>query len=183
MLTVYHKIQDNIEDEGFFRRLLMHLIRPLFRVYYKKAVKYRCEAERILSEAMKQQKEKEELSCGIDEAAHPTAHAMGELLSLERDGSSGKVLRRMGYYLGRWIYIADAFCDRDEDEKKKSFNVFNREGRSEDEIYAMLNMTASELLNSFDLLEVRQFGDVINNILTDGLYYSVRKEETNERPI
>ena len=73
--------------------------------------------------------------------------------------------------------MADAFCDRQEDEKKGSFNLFNRDGRSEDEIYALLNMTAAELLNSYDLLEVRQFGDVINNILTDGLYHSVRKEE------
>ena len=61
----------------------------------------------------------------IDRAAHPFAQLLGEIFSgLSSEEGQKKVLWELGYQLGRWIYLADAWEDRREDQKKGNYNVF-----------------------------------------------------------
>lgn len=177
MLTVYYKILDNLHDDGFFRKLLMRLIQPVFYRYYRKAKKYAPKADEIIASSMREQSEVEKSGEGnTDKAADPSAKALGELLSLNLEGSEKRILRRIGYLLGRWVYIADAYFDRDDDRKKGSYNPFNIEEKNENEIREMLNMTVGEMISAFELLEVRQFKAIIVNVLFDGLYHSIESK-------
>ena len=188
MIMVYYKILDNISDGGFFRKLLMYLILPIFGLYYKKARKYRPEADRIIGGAMKKQAEVEKNgTADIDIAADPTAEAMGALLSLGFDGECERILKRIGYLVGRWIYIVDALDDMSEDEKRNGYNPILLSGKTPDDIEKTLNMTAAEITAAYDLLNVKSFGSVINNIVYDGLYMSVKSVKnggkTDERSL
>ena len=177
MLTVYYKILDNLNDDGFFKKLGMRIIQPVFWRYYKKAKKYAPEADRIISQAMRKQKITEESKTGnIDEAADSSAQALGELCSLNMSGDEKRILKRIGYLLGRWVYIADAYFDREKDRKKGSYNPFNIEEKDENEIKAMLNVTVGEMISAYELLNVRQFDAVIRNVLFDGLHYSAENK-------
>lgn len=177
MLTVYYKILDNIHDDSFFRRLLMRMILPVFRRYYKKAKKYAPEADKIIAASIEAQAELEKSKNGnSDLAADSSAKALSELLSFGFEGSEKRILGRIGYLLGRWVYLTDAYFDREEDLKKGGYNPFLIEEKDEKEIKEMLNLTVGEMINTYELLNVRQFDSIIRNVLFDGLHYSI---ETN----
>lgn len=186
ILTAYYKILDNIADDGFLRKILMYMIKPLFSFYHKKAARHAPEADRIIAEMMKKQKAVEKAKTGsIDESASPTAQAMSKLLTLKLSGSEKRIFERIGYMLGRWVYITDAFYDREKDRKKGSYNPFNINEKSEKEIKAMLNITVGEMISAYELLNVRQFDGVIRNVLFDGLYHIAQNggETKNEKSI
>lgn len=186
ILTAYYKILDNIEDDGFFGKILMYIIKPLFSFYHKKAARYAPEADRIIAELMKKQKAIEEGKTGnIDESAGPTAEAMAKLISAEFSDGEKRIFERIGYMLGRWVYITDAFYDREKDRKKGSYNPFNINEKSEKEIKAMLNITVGEMISAYELLNVRQFDEVIRNVLFEGLYHIAQNggERKNEKSI
>ncbi len=174
ILTVYYKILDNINDDGFFKRLGMRLAKLLFFRYYKKAKRLAPEADGIISGAVKKQSEIEKSGeSNIDVAADPSAQALSLLISLKTDGDEKRIFKRTGYLLGRWVYIADAYFDREEDRKKGSYNPFNIEEKSDEEIKKMLNITVGEMLSAYELLNVRHFDGVIRNVIMDGLYFSI----------
>lgn len=76
-------------------------------------------------------KEKEKSGCGIiDEAAEPFARLTASVFNWKPDAEDGKkadeitrVLDWMGYNIGKWIYIADAWCDLGKDLKKGNYNA------------------------------------------------------------
>lgn len=186
MLMVYYKIEDNLKDEGFFKRLLMRMIKPIFRRYCKKAKRYQPEIDKIISDMMKNQQAVEnENTDSLDKAAQPTACAMGEILSYGYGGSKERILKRIGYCLGRWVYSADAFFDRSSDKKKGSYNPFNINNMSDEQIISSMNLTAGEMLNAYELLEVNYFDEVIRNIICDGLYNSIKNAggKNNEKSL
>lgn len=175
MITVYYKILDNIADGGLFKKLLMYLILPIFSLYHKKAMKFCPKADKIVAQAMKRQVEIEMSGTGdVDLAADPTASAMGELLSLGLTGENERILKRIGYLVGRWVYILDALDDMEKDKKSGSYNPLLISKKTEDEAEEMLNLTASEIVNAYELLDVKKFGNIINNIVYDGLYMSMK---------
>lgn len=174
ILTAYCRILDNIQDESFFKKIAMRLIQPVFYLYYKKAKRYAPEAAATVSSLMKNQRAVEESKTGnIDEAANPSAEALSLLISQKASGREERILKRIGYLLGRWVYITDAYFDREEDGKKGSYNPFNIEEKSENDIKAMLNITVGEMISAYELLQVRQFDDVIRNVFVDGLYFVI----------
>lgn len=175
MITVYYKILDNISDSGFFKKLLMYLILPIFSLYHRKAKKYCPEGDKIIGEAMKKQAEIErEKTADTDLAADPTAQAMGALLSLGFSGNEKRVLKRIGYLVGRWVYIIDALDDMEKDKKSGSYNPLLLSGKTAEDAEETLNMTAAEITNAYELLEVKSFGNIINNVVYDGLYMSMK---------
>lgn len=177
MLMLYHKLLDDIQDEGFLKKAAIRIIQPVFFLYYKKAKKYSPEAETIISSAMQRQREFEMSGSGnIDKAADASAASLGELVSLNFDGAQRRILRRIGYMLGRWVYIADAYFDREKDRKKGSYNPFNIEEKNERAIKEMLNVTVGEMISAYELLNVRQFNAVIRNVMFEGLHYSIETQ-------
>jgi hypothetical protein len=94
------------------------------------------------------------------------------------DGAAKKALWHLGYNLGRWIYIADAFDDIIKDEKTKSYNVFlQREHKDaealktaiREEAAFNLNFSLSEACKAYELLDIRRDKPLIDNIMYLGL--------------
>ena len=121
----------------------------------------------------------------LDEAAHESAHALGEVIALGFDGARKNSLYTLGYMVGRYVYILDAADDLEDDLKSGSFNPFRAEyGNIEDEkikkefaerVRGMLNLTQSNALEALDSLEKNRFGDILENIVFDGLTFSGEK--------
>lgn len=188
MITVYYKILDNIADGGIFKKLLMYLILPIFSLYHKKAKKFCPKADTIVAKTMKRQSEIEMSGTGeVDLAADPTAWAMGELLSLGYSGKNERLLKKMGYLIGRWVYIADAFDDMEKDKKSGNYNPLLICEKSADDAEKTLNMTAAEITNTYELMDIKKFGNIIYNIVYDGLYMSMKTikngGKSNERSL
>ncbi len=185
VLLTWHKLQDDREDEGFFKSFGCTLLLPLVsRKAKKAAARYPFLAE--LSEAaMKGQKAAEEKKAGPDECAEPTALLLQGLfreLAGENRGQA-TALEQFGYFLGRWVYLMDASDDLKEDAEQGKFNPFllrlglSGKGQlSQEEIRSAemacneaLNATAAMLLPPLNLMDLERFAPIIENVAQKGL--------------
>lgn len=187
MIMVYHKLCDDINDSSFFKGLIKRMLRPFFSLKRKKASKRYPQVDEIISSAMFEQSEIEKRAdAGVDASAHPSATAMSKLLAFGFEGETALNLERFGYLAGRWVYLVDAFDDMPDDRKTTSYNVFNNMGKSEKEAeeYAegVLNTTSAQLIRELDNLKPARFGDILENIVLDGMYNTVQmiKKEREE---
>lgn len=183
VLLTYHKLQDDKEDEGFFKSLGCKLLLPLASRKAKQAAgKYPALAEAAQA-AMDGQRAAERERAGIDACAEPTAQLLATVFSELASGGQALALQQFGYYLGRWVYLMDAADDLEEDRNKGKFNPFvirlNLEGgeplseearkRADEACNEVLNATVARMLPAFRLLELYNFGPVLENVLEYGL--------------
>lgn len=192
MIMLYYKILDNIKDEKGFKKLGFLLLKPIFSGAHKKAAKKYPLIEKTVAEYIESQNIAEnDGNCTFDSVCDPTAKALSKLLPLCSDDSSQKrVLERLGYCLGRYIYIMDAGCDIEKDIKSGSFNVLKKyvkEGnikkdtvlKTEPQIYFCIN----EAAKAFELLEIKKFKPILGNIIYLGLEDVYLKELKNEKSL
>lgn len=174
-LTLWYKREDNLADGGFFTRLGMHLLRPLLAAPYREAKEHYPELDALFAAEMQHQRALEaDRTDNMDAACEPTARMMEAVLgSLCKEQDQHRVLQRMGYLLGRYIYMADALDDCDKDAKSGSYNPFlaadaPREQaiqRAHDSLY----LTIGELGATYELLSTRHFSPILDNIIHLGL--------------
>ena len=180
MMLFYYKLKDNIKDSGFFKKILYLILLPFAAFARKKAKKLYPALDGVFSDMMKEQflLEKEK-TVSLDKAAEPTAKALGKVFE-EFDEAQGRVLGRLGYLLGRWIYLLDALDDLKDDAKTKNYNPFlmkfdayNLTEEKEKEILeygkGALNVTVAELANAYELLNLYRYKSILDNIIYLGL--------------
>lgn len=113
----------------------------------------------------------------IDRAAHPFAQLLSEIFSgfkIEAGEKQEVILRELGYQLGRWIYLADAWEDRLEDRKKNNYNVFLKKFAENEEQAAQaaefnLKSAVNAAILAYDLLEVKRSRGILENIMYRGI--------------
>lgn len=185
IITVFYKVRDNLHDGGIKSKLLAALIYPVIALMHKKAVRLAPEVDKIIGSSMNLQAKIEKKETCLDEAAHPSADALGKIMALGFDGEREKSLYNLGYMVGRIVYIIDAADDLEADLKNGSFNPFKAEyGNIKDEavrrefaqrIRGIFNLTQSSALDALDSLEKKRFEDILENIVLDGLALSAEK--------
>ena len=176
MLLVYHQWRDKLEDGSFWERLLWALPGPFFLWAGRKAAKRVPEAARIVRTAMAAQRLVEQGAgeASVDVFAHPSAHALGGLCALLDER-----LYRLGYLLGRWVYLIDAADDYAGDVKHGRFNAFARAQGSDP--WETLAGTAAEIELALKEAGFLRYEAIFANILTLGLAGmegSVRNEKS-----
>ncbi len=180
MITVYYKVLDNLHDKGFKSRLIAMLIYPIVWLMHKKASRLAPDIDKIIGDSVRIQSETEKKdSVGIDEAAHPSADALGKVISYGFEDKIKETLYSLGYMVGRFVYILDAADDLESDIASGNFNPFkddfsdikNAETREKFAARAeeMLNLTHSGALDALDETEKNRFEDILENIVFDGL--------------
>ncbi len=92
-----------------------------------------------------------------------------------------KELYAIGFYLGKFIYILDAYDDLEKDEKSGNFNPFiknHKEDTFENWIYDILVMAAAEMAKNYEILPVVQDSEILRNIIYSGIWtkYTAAKE-------
>ena len=177
-IMLYSKLCDNIADEGFFKGCFYRVLKAFSKKGYKKAAEKFPNVDEIFKEYIKSQNilEKENIQ-DIDLAADPTAKMLSKLFALCSPDGEMRALERLGYSMGRWIYILDAANDLEEDIKKKRFNPFKAEIKEDTDIKefiknrvtSSLNICICEAESAFDLLEIMRFKNILGNIIYLGL--------------
>ena len=123
------------------------------------------------------QAEAEKSEAVIDAAAHPSAKALGCLLTLGSGYGDEETLYRFGYSIGRWVYLVDAADDYEDDLKSGGFNPFKKYGKEDfiEKAKFSLNLTSGEAVSLFEKLKINHYKSIIKNILYDGMYYSAKR--------
>lgn len=182
MILCYFKLMDNINDEKGFKRFKYILLKPFISSAYKKAAKLYPKLDSIAKEYIENQTRVEKENCdNIDIAAEPTAKCLAEMFKLiSGDEISKRCLDRLGYSIGRYIYILDAAVDLEEDIKLNRYNPLksmNEKGEySKDFIAGQLNICIGEAAKSYELLDIKKFKNIIDNLIYLGLQDTFKKE-------
>lgn len=186
LLTYYH-LDDNWQDERDVKSLAYK--EALHSKAVKAAKKYPTQA-RIIKKQLRALAELEKAKCNnIDELAACFGKLMGGLFLYKKDAFE-EHLYNMGYALGKFIYIMDAYDDLDKDIKNNSFNPLKDMKADEnfnEFIANALNIIMAECCNSFEMLPVIRDEEIIKNILYAGvwqrfnvIYSEFLKEKNNE---
>lgn len=119
----YYKLVDDVIDEKKHR-----VIKTLVKGYYNKAKKRLPSFAESTEKGYEKLREKEK----ANEDANTLAEAFGEILMRAADAVSDKAdanLRKLLFYVGKWVYVIDAIDDLKEDAEKQNFNPFLRENK------------------------------------------------------
>lgn len=112
----------------------------------------------------------------LDLASGCFGEIMAEILAYRHDEWEA-TLRRMGFFLGKFIYLMDAYEDMEKDEKSGNYNVFlyrKKEAEStaefENSAHTVLNMMMAECSRAFELLPILENVEILRNILYSGVW-------------
>ena len=101
-----------------------------------------------------------------------------QILFVPFDDIYAKGLGRMGFYLGKFIYIMDAFDDVEDDVKNGHYNVFSNcytDPDFETHVKDMLTMMMAECSDAFEMLPAVDNADILRNILYSGVWNSYER--------
>ena len=110
----------------------------------------------------------------LDVVAGLTGELLGEIFAWKED-MWAEELKCLGFYMGKFIYIMDAYEDRKSDEKKAAFNpliAMEQENEADFETLCKLILTSmmSECAKSFERLPVLLHADILRNVLYSGVW-------------
>lgn len=175
-LMLYWKLRDDLADEHGLRRLAARGGLLLVSGAYRRAAARQPALDEILGRMIRDQAALEAAGCAnIDQAAEPTAQALSAIFAtLSPEEKQQRVLRRLGYLVGRFVYLADAVDDLEKDRASGRYNPFLAAGQEAPEdlrqrAKGSLYLTIGEAERTWQLLTVRRFAPILENILTLGL--------------
>lgn len=174
ILMTYYHLKDDWEDDRkkkslFGKKLLQAKKEKLSCIYERQS--------RVFEEELKKlSKLEKEDSTDIDCAAGCFGRMMGELLVMREDVWT-ETLRKMGFFLGKFIYIMDAYEDLEEDRKAGRYNPLKKLAEKEDyeeKMRQILCMMMGECSAEFEKLPCLLDVDILRNILYDGVWNRYR---------
>lgn len=182
IMLIYFKLLDDWKDEKSVKSLILNL--PFSRAI-KKAKRDYSDKFKVIEEKLGQLNDLEASNCKeVDEVADKFAKLMEEIAIPKylKDQETIRILKFLGYNLGRWIYILDAFDDIEEDIEKKEYNVLVLQydyQKDEDiekfidkiksNIEPSLTFTLENISKSFELLDIVHNKEIIENIIYLGM--------------
>ena len=105
----------------------------------------------------------------LDAAADSTGKYLESLADMLPFPEAEKVpLKWLLYNLGRWIYLMDAWDDREKDQKKGAFNPYLQAGTPKEDAAFGLYASLEEAHKAFDLLSPSRDRGLMENVLTLG---------------
>jgi len=168
VLLYYHKLLDDWQDEKKLIGLAGHTL--LWQAAQKASQK--CARLNAVIETQLDQLSKLEAAgeTSIDVVADAFAVLLKHVFS-EYSLVSEKYrlpIGWLGYHLGRWIYLADAWEDREKDEKSGVYNPFLAANASRERASFLLYASLSEIEKAYDLLDIQYGRGLLDNIITMG---------------
>ena len=170
LLLSYYKCLDDWEDEHKLTRKIM--ASSLKKSFHRIAAAYPGKAGIFQENLGRLRRCEKENSKDLDEVSGYFGNIMGEVFAWRKDEWEAG-LRRMGFFLGKFIYLMDAFEDVEEDKKAGSYNLFledyNREGFGQ-KVEQALNMMMAECSREFERLPIVENTEILRNILYSGVW-------------
>lgn len=181
IILMYHNLIDKWEDE---RKLIGGTGALALRRAYNKAQKRHPEKAEKIGKQLKTLNSLEKQGCdSLDEVAENFASIMSELFKCEHiEGEvERKTLGWLGYNLGRWIYILDAYDDVEKDNEKNNYNPLLEQYKFDgndikefkesikDKVNFSLTYSLSEVEKAYSLLVIEKNKGILDNILYSGL--------------
>ena len=171
VLFTCYKCRDDWEDE---KKLLKLAYGKLMKSSFKGiGARYGEKVKRIDGLMRRIAKEEQSGTEDIDRMAGLFGEIMGEIFAVKSDEWEDN-LRNLGRYLGKYIYILDAYEDIEDDLKSNRYNPLKDRYEHPDfdeEIRVILTMMITECCREFEKLPILDNVEILRNILYSGIWY------------
>lgn len=174
ILLSYYKCMDDWTDERKFLKLgtAAFLKKKNARI----TERYPKKAERVYTLLEQIHLYEKTREANLDLASGCFGEIMAEIFAWRGDEWE-QTLRRMGFYLGKFIYLMDAYEDREKDKKSGNYNPFlimqekaDSSEAFEKQAYAILEMMMAECSRAFEQLPILENVEILRNILYSGIW-------------
>lgn len=171
LMLTYYKCLDDWQDEHRKKsfaaaKLLEPKMKAIQKLYPKKAALVASNLKK-LSELERKNEQ------NLDTMAGLFGEIMAELFVYRHDEWENP-LRKMGFFLGKFIYLMDAYEDVEEDIKTGSYNSLKNDFENNpafaDDCRQLLTMMMAECSREFERLPILLHADILRNILYSGVW-------------
>jgi len=179
LLLSYNNYRDQAHDS--FSKKALRAVRLLKKDYKRTCEKYPRQRDAVEKYMRDLQAWEKEPGDNPDEAANLTGKMLSEVF-LWKEDEYAVYLRPMFFYLGKYIYLCDAFTDVFDDLKSGSYNPYKsaalRPDFSERAEEHLLSVMAG-CTGAFEMLPILQYSEILRNILYAGvwMYFAKAKHE------
>lgn len=179
IISSRYKLLDTCADEAFVKRIAARAVMAATGKAYRRA-KAELPAFDDMVRRMTDEQSRYEAENGdsLDRTSDPTARSLSFLFaSMSEEPTIRPVLERLGYLVGRFVYLADAGDDLTDDLKRGRYNPLARRfiltkdsapAAMEDaraEIRAQLRLTEAQIEACYRLFRPRCWGPILDNIV------------------
>lgn len=170
LLLTWYKCRDDFLDEkkygrAFYAKSLERMVKKISSRYVRQKQAVEQYMNRLL---LLEQKH----CTDIDELSGCFGNLLAEVFAVRQDEWEAN-LRRIGFFLGKFVYILDAYDDLDKDRSKGSFNAFlEKEEQVHFDIWIknLLQMAAVEVAKEFEKLPILKNVEILRNIIYAGIW-------------
>ncbi len=171
VILTYHNLMDDWHDD---KKRKSVLYADVIRKSYKRAAsKYPRQTKAVIKYIRKLHKVEKSGDCNIDLASGLTGEMLKEIFNYSENDIWSRDLSAVGFYLGKFIYLMDAYDDVYDDIKTGNYNPFLKEVEREDFeqwVRNILVMMISAASQAFERLPIVDFVDILRNILYSGVW-------------
>ncbi len=176
LLLAYYKMLDDVKDEGSLkaRAYAKSIEKPVKQL----AGKYPRQRNAVEQYVSRLSRYEENHTDDLDLVSGVTGEALGEILVYNEHDLWADELRRVGFFLGKYIYLLDAYEDLEKDTKADRYNPWTPY-MNRDDFDALaentLTMMMAECAKAFEQLPIVQDADILRNILYSGVWTKFRE--------
>ena len=171
MILSYYKCEDDWMDERkkksfIAAKLLKSKIKEIEKIYPVKC--------KVISETLAEISRREsENDQNLDVMSGLFGNIMSEIFAYRHDEWESS-LRKIGFFLGKFIYLMDAYDDVEKDIKSGNYNplktAYQENPTFADDCRGLLTLMMSECSREFEQLPVLLHAEILRNILYSGVW-------------
>lgn len=171
ILLTHYKLEDNVKDDKRLKDKIAYFIYK--RNFKKSHNKYGNKSNFIKNKLDELHKLEKDKITNIDEVSNIFGDIMGEIFSY-KDDEYIEILKNIGFNIGKYVYILDAYEDLEKDYKKGRYNPFIEYIDNKDELKLKVDNLMMYILGflsqDIDKLHIKSNISIIDNIVYSGMY-------------
>lgn len=184
-ILTYHQLRDDLADERGKKRMRARLSLPFAKRWHKKAIRRGLADldQRIADGLVRLSALEAEQPTSVDAPAAIFGDILADIMAFGLDPADARIAEAAGRAIGRWIYIADALDDAEEDAARGRYNPFlllyghapTAEERQGIEIALKNELFSAEAAMDLIEFDCEDFKNIVYNILYLGMPGRIEK--------
>ena len=188
LILAYHNFIDDWKDEhSYAKKAFVKILDKDYTRIMEKYPRQVAALENYMRETEELEKRGER---NLDVVAGLSGEMLGEVFCWKEDEWKEE-LKTLGFYMGKFIYLMDAYEDFEKDKKANAYNPLRylevNEGQDFETICKLLlTSMISECAKSFERLPILMHADILRNVLYSGVwtkyeYLQLKKKKLEEK--
>lgn len=188
VILAYHNLIDDWKDDKAYSKKAF--AKMLDKDYTRIMQKYPRQVKAIEEYIRRTEEVERARETNLDAVAGLTGEMLGEVFCWKED-EWAEEMRTLGFYMGKFIYIMDAYEDYAVDMRKGAYNPLVYMNREKDQdldtlVRLLLTSMMAECAKSFERLPILLHADILRNMLYSGVwskyeYLQLKKRKTEEK--